>query len=387
MPDVTFQTCARPGRPLLALAALLAALLAAPRPLYSDPAPLRTTSADAALLALTASLTFDAETPPAAPDRHALRATVAPYQVRLAVDKNAVHPLSGPVAVRDERRLGSPGRMLRLVSLAPPEPAEVAAAPAAVPAEPTRTVAAVKKTSPATRSSAQSTPSLPRQPAPREVAAATAPGRTILVAGDSLSIYLADALRPLLGTRPGTAFNARGKVSSGLARPDFFDWEREMAALATARPDTVVIMIAANDNKTMTRPDGVKVAFGRPGWNAEYARRVRRLVALARSGNPQALIYWVGAPVMADARLNADVATINAVIAKEIAVLPGCRFVDVWRTLADASGHYARVLPAPGGPRTARTPDGVHLTAYGARLLAHAALGAMSPAVAELTRP
>ena len=381
MPDVTFQTSARPGRPLLALAALLAALLAAPRPLYSDPAPLRANVADDALLALTASLTFDAKTPPTAPDRHALRATVAPYQVRLAVDKNAVHPLSGPVAVHDDRRLGSPGRMLRLISLAPPEPA-VAAAP-----EPARAVAAVKKTSPARLSSAQPAPSLPRQPAPQEVAAATAPGHTILVAGDSLSIYLADALRPLLGTRPGTAFNARGKVSSGLARPDFFDWEREMAALAKTRPDTVVIMIAANDNKTMTRPDGVNVTFGRPGWNAEYARRVHRLVALARSGNPQARIYWVGAPVMADARLNADVAIINAVIAKEIAALPGCRFVDVWRTLADASGHYARALPAPGGPRTARTPDGVHLTAYGARLLAHAALGAMSPAVAELARP
>ena len=58
-------------------------------------------------------------------------------------------------------------------------------------------------------------------------------------------------------------------------------------------------MIATNDNKTMTRPDGSRVAFGRPGWDAEYARRVRRLVELARTGNPAARVYWIGAPVMA----------------------------------------------------------------------------------------
>ena len=80
-------------------------------------------------------------------------------------------------------------------------------------------------------------------------------------------------------------------------------------------------------------------------------------------------------------------AAINAVIAKELDKLPGCRFVDVRRTLADAGGHYAKALPAPGGTRTIRTPDGVHLTAYGAKLLAHAALASMSPTVAALGKP
>ena len=86
---------------------------------------------------------------------------------------------------------------------------------------------------------------------------------------------------------------------------------------------------------------------------------------------------------MANPQLNADVAAINAVIRRQVAALPGCRFVDVWPTLADAAGHYTPYKVAPGGRRTTRTPDGVHLTSYGARLLADACLASM---LADLPR-
>ncbi len=404
MPNAKPTTFPRRGRWPLAALALTAALFVSPRPTHPGlapavpPAPFP--AGEDALRALVADLDLDETHGQAAerPDGHALRQAVATYAVRLAVDKSAVHPLSGPVAVRTDDRLGAPGRPLRLVSLAPDELAESAqAAPpvvetAAAPrpeTPPATKIATVAVKNPTTTPAVAPIPekSAPRQPEKTPAPVVTAAGRSILVAGDSLSIFLADALRPMLAGRPGTAFAARGKVSSGLARPDFFDWEREMTAVATAnRPDVVVIMIATNDNQTLTRPGGGKVAFGRPGWDAEYARRVRKLVELARQDNPQARVYWIGAPVMADAKLNADVAAINAVIARQIDALPGCRFVDVRRTLADAGGHYAKVLPAPGGPRAARTADGVHLTPFGAKLLAHAALASMSPTMAALEK-
>lgn len=404
MHDAISTSTRRPGKRLLALAALLAVLVGAPRPthpgLAPTPLPRSVASNHDDLQTLVASLDLEeAKDILPGPDNHVVRLAVSPHMVRLAVDPRAVHPLSGPVAVRQNEHLGSPGRPLRLVSLAPAAPASPEPQPAAAPANTPAPVAtpqvAVKNTSPPLVRPAPPVPGsivakLAAAPAPLTVAAKSvaAPGRSILVAGDSLSIDLAEALRPLLSGRPGAAFTARGKVSSGLARPDFFNWEREMTALAaTSRPDTVLVMIATNDNQTLSRPDGKKVAFGRPGWDEEYARRVRRLVELARQGNPGARVYWIGAPVMADAKLNADVAAINAVIARQIAALPGCRFIDVSRTLADAAGRYVPALPAPGGPRAARTKDGVHLTPFGAKLLAHATLASMSPAVAELERP
>uniref|UniRef100_I2Q737 Uncharacterized protein n=1 Tax=Desulfovibrio sp. U5L TaxID=596152 RepID=I2Q737_9BACT len=412
----------RPGRGLLALAALAAVLLGAPRPTHPGLPPLAlprpATPLDDELRALVANLDLSGkpDAAPAGPDRHALRRGVTPYTVRFTVDPQAAHPLSGSVAVDQDRHLGAPGRTLRLVSLAPadtgpqppaaprvavknmppeadrdvtPETSPPVVADARPPARPGPAPApALAVASAAAPIAATPTPIQATSPVAVPAAVAppvAAPGRSILVAGDSLSIFLAEALRPLLAGRPGASFAARGKVSSGLARPDFFNWEREMAALAaSSRPDTVLVMIATNDNQTLTRPDGRKLAFGRPGWNEEYARRVRRLVELARQGNPDARVYWIGAPVMADPGLNADVAAINTVIARQLAALPGCRFVDVSRTLADAAGHYAPALPSPAGPRTARTPDGVHLTPFGAKLLAHAALASMSPAVAAL---
>ncbi len=382
MPHAT--TKSRTGRrhPWLALAAAASLLAAVPGVGHSQPPPGTSPDQREELRELLAAIAKDepqeTEQSPQLPDGHALRAMVTPNAVRLAVDRAAVHPLSGPVAVRRDMRLGSMGRNLRLVSLGAPEPAVQAAPPSpAVSPAPARTPApmvVVKNPSPPL-------PTIAPRPA-------SVSGRSVLVAGDSLSISLADALRPLAAARPDTAFASRSKISSGLACPGFFDWEREMAALSQQhRPDTVVVMIATNDNKTMTRPDGKMVAFGRSGWDAEYARRVRRLVELARLGNPQARVYWMGAPVMADPRLNADVAAINAIIARQIDALPGCRFVDVSRTLADAAGRFAAALPAPGGLKTVRARDGVHLTPFGAKLLAHAAMASMSPTVAELERP
>lgn len=386
----------------LVLAALVAtaSLLAVPRPTHPEPVPTApavagTIPGQDGLCRLIASLDLGRPEPVTpSPDRHALRRQVTPFAVRLVVDPAATHPLDGRLTVR-QTHLGGPAKPWRLVSLAlPPVDPEPAAQPVATQAaapEPEKTLPAVASAAPQPVAVKNpSTPPTPPRAAPvRPLAQAPSspPGRSVLVAGDSLSIFLADALRPLLAGRPGTTFAAKGKVSSGLARPDFFDWEREMARQSAAtRADTVLIMIATNDNQTLTRPDGAKVAFGRPGWEAEYTRRVRRLVELARSGNSRARIYWIGAPVMADARLNADVAAINAILARQVASLPGCRFVDVSRTLADAKGRYAPSLSISGGTRPIRTKDGVHLMPYGARLLAEACLASMSPTLAALGR-
>jgi hypothetical protein len=406
----------RPRRPAAALALALAALLAAPALTHPGLAP----PPDPGRPSLAA--VFDATDPT---PNAALIAAVTPHVVRLPVDKAARHPLDGRLAVRRGEPLGSRASALRLVRLPDPDTAALAALEASPPvktpspaapaptAKPVAILAATSPTAPAgtalppatpqpaapLRAAAPAAQAAPAQPVPpTKVAAsaappapaqlAAAPGKRILVAGDSLSLFLADALRPMLAGRPQTAFASRGKVSSGLARPDFFNWDREMAALAAAHaPDTVIVMIATNDNQTLTRPDGTKVAFGRPGWDAEYARRVRRLVEIARSTNPSARVYWLGAPVMADPKLNADVAAINAVIARELAALPGCRYIDVSRTLADPAGRYAQAKITPDGPKTTRTKDGVHLTPFGAKLLANAALASLGPNLAALSKP
>ncbi|MHC1790428.1 SGNH/GDSL hydrolase family protein [Solidesulfovibrio sp.] len=399
MPKTETATRTRRHRPLLAIAAAWAVLVAGPRTTHPGLAPPPPTDS---LAALVAALAQPPASPPSALEIHSVRAAVAPHDVRLPVDKNARHPGHVPVAVSHDIRLGSPARALRLATVPGVEPEPVTVAVAVAPPVPARPQPDVKTPSPGRAAPApaqvEARPKAQTPPPAQARAQAKAPiankapaaffGKTILVAGDSLSLFLADALRPMLANRPQTAFASRGKVSSGLARPDFFNWEREMASLAAAnRPDTVIIMIATNDNQTMTRPDGSKVAFGRPGWDAEYSRRVNRLVELARKPNPAARIFWLGAPVMADPKLNADVAAINSVIARALAATPGCRFIDVSRTLADAAGRYTPAKATADGLRATRTKDGVHLTPFGAKLLASATLASLGPNLAALPTP
>ena len=58
----------------------------------------------------------------------------------------------------------------------------------------------------------------------------------------------------------------------------------------------------------------------------------------------------------------------------------GCHFIDTWTPFADNQGHFARQAKdgASGEIVAIRTPDGVHLTESGSRLLAGQVLQALS---------
>jgi hypothetical protein len=317
--------------------------------------------------------------------RNAVRLPVSPHAVRLAVDKTALHPQDHPLPVRRQARLpgAAPGiRAERVFAVnepdlppaAPPAfPAAQAAAPASVSVPgPASGAARPASVAPTGVAAAQAAIPVPSRPAPPGVS-----GRgSLLVVGDSLSISLADVLERRLARIPGLAFARLGKVSSGLARPEFFDWEKNMAEMAAkSHPDVVVIMIGANDNKSLRLDSGRTVHFGSPGWAVEYRRRAARLVEIARSNNPAARIVWLGAPVMADPSLARDMPAINAALAEEMRRLPGCRFVDVWPVLAGPNGGFAEFLDA----RTRlRAKDGVHLAPAGAARLADACLAALA---------
>jgi len=209
----------------------------------------------------------------------------------------------------------------------------------------------------------------------------SAPAHTVAVIGDSLSIGLGKEMERVFATRQDVAFTRLGKVSSGLAKPEFFDWEKSAARMASSlEPDVVVIMIGANDNKNILTEDGRTIYFTDPGWDAAYAARAALLVDACRSHKPQAKIYWVGAPVMADAVLARDVTRINAALAAMCAGKQGCTYIDTWNILADGEGRFAAMAAQPTGELAAiRLDDGVHVTPAGSRLLAARCLETILP--------
>lgn len=198
------------------------------------------------------------------------------------------------------------------------------------------------------------------------------PGAAWIV-GDSLSIALADPLESLLKQSGSGEIVKLGKVSSGLCRPDFFDWNAALSALAAkSTPARAHIMLGANDDKPMRLADGRTAAFMTPLWKREYQARMEALFAIIRRASPRADIAWVSVPVMADARFDADMLRLNGHITA-VCRENGVRFLDVRPALADESGRFTLEKTAAGRIVKIRTPDGVHITPAGGRLLAQAA--------------
>jgi len=206
---------------------------------------------------------------------------------------------------------------------------------------------------------------------------------SLMVVGDSLSISLAEQMEFNLSQATRLSFAKLGKVSSGLARPDFFDWDRHMEEMAARnRPDAVVVMIGANDNQHLRQADGSLIYFGTPEWDRAYAAKVRRVVDTCRRYNPKATIFWMGAPVMASQALSQDLRHINALVAAVMERNRDCHYVDTWRLFSGQSGEFVRAKAEVAGGQPLRARDGIHLTPAGAQALAETCLNALGRQVA-----
>lgn len=187
----------------------------------------------------------------------------------------------------------------------------------------------------------------------------------VYVAGDSFVDWLGYDLADY-GKKDGYITTLLdSKISSGLARPDYFDWPARIAQAMAGdpRPEAVVFFVGANDY-TDLRVDSGTLARGTPEWSAEYRKRAAALMDTVGRGGAQ--LYWVGQPIMRDKARSRVAADINAAATAEAAKRPWIHFIDTWSMLVDADGNYAAFLPgADGEPVQVRQSEGIHLTRTG----------------------
>ena len=70
----------------------------------------------------------------------------------------------------------------------------------------------------------------------------------------------------------------QGRESTGLARPDYFDWTAQLRVdVQRFRPDIIVAMLGGNDFQDLVVPGRPSVRrFWVDQWNALYRQRVSR---------------------------------------------------------------------------------------------------------------
>lgn len=195
------------------------------------------------------------------------------------------------------------------------------------------------------------------------------------VGGDSMAQVFGQSL---VGIGDGTGFVTSEldyKISTGLSRPDVFDWPRELAAIVSRAkgPEVLVIVFGANDSQGLKTPDGAIFQPESDGWRTEYRRRVAGTMDIVRG--PNRLVVWVGQPVMRDERFSRRLLEVNAIFREEAVGRPGVLFFDSWELFVDASGHYSPFIrDADGNEEDMRQADGIHLTRAGGNRLATAVL-------------
>jgi uncharacterized protein len=193
----------------------------------------------------------------------------------------------------------------------------------------------------------------------------------ILVVGDSFAADLGLGLgRTLDQSRYSIAID--GRPSTGLTRPDYFDWGAQFPTdLARYRPELVVVMIGGNDFQNLFL-DGRFISYFRSAeaWQYLYALRVDRVMNEAVAAG--ARVVWVGLPVVGSSKgLSQAVRRFDGIFEQEAVSRPSVMYVDDWQLFTNASGQYSAYIRTPNGDiQLMRSPDKVHLTLTGNEYLA-----------------
>ena len=231
-------------------------------------------------------------------------------------------------------------------------------------------------------SSGESAPGVttPAEPEPAKPAFTPNKKLKVWVAGDSLAITPGQSIARIL---PATKVvrvvgEVDGVVSSGLERPDLFNWFTHIPKeIKRLDPDVVVLTFGANDDHGyMTGlPEGVEVDdFGTEAWVKEYRRRVGGIMdAASRDGR---LVVWIGVPITRSPDQSKRYRVLNTIYQTEAAKRPGrVIFINTYQMFRDENGNYTDYLPnAKGELVHVRAPDGVHYQPAGGDMIAREVL-------------
>lgn len=162
----------------------------------------------------------------------------------------------------------------------------------------------------------------------------------------------------------------QGQISTGLARPDYFNWPARMAYIVdNYRPDLTLVMIGENDNQSLQTPEGgLDTAIGTVEWTNAYEARVERFAKIATSEGGH--LIWIGLPIQRDHARWAFVQRQNAIFEAVADRLPNVAYFDSWDTFANGSGDYTAYYRDGNQVELIRADDGIHFNGTGYAVLA-----------------
>lgn len=192
-------------------------------------------------------------------------------------------------------------------------------------------------------------------------AADTKPGThdklVIAVVGDSLADGMWGGLYRQLQGNSGAELVRGARNSIGFTGADLTDLIDKAFA---ARPaQALVMMIGANDRRTIFVGRQPKAQLGTPNWIALYRGRVERF--MDHAAKRKVPLVWILLPVMRDATATRDAKLVNEIVTKAAESHPNVALVETASLTSDDKGKYiAHFADLKGHKRLMRASDGVH---------------------------
>jgi uncharacterized protein len=196
----------------------------------------------------------------------------------------------------------------------------------------------------------------------------------VVVVGDSLAqglgFYMERVLSPNL-----VRVSSQGRISTGLARPDYFNWPAEMQRIENVfHPDLVIVMLGENDHQSLLTPQGqLDTATNTSAWPNAYAHRVREFIHIAVDNGSH--VVWAGLPAISDTSRWDYIRQVDGIYARVAIRTPNAAYLDTFAMFTTPSGRYTPFMRINGKVVPVREADGIHFTAAGYQLLARAAVG------------
>lgn len=199
--------------------------------------------------------------------------------------------------------------------------------------------------------------------APVPIVAPTAP-IAYWYGGDSLSQGMGRSLERLAEADHGSTVSGKGVISTGLARPDVFDWSSAIGqAIGQTKINVAVVLLGANDTQSLQSGDRT-FEFGTPEWTNEYRDRIDALMTQADRGSVH--LVWVGLPPVRQGSLEKQLRIIDDVFRSVATRHRNTTYLDLRRAFGSDDGGYDPYCHDDSSSQVlCRSNDGVHFTDTG----------------------
>ncbi len=198
--------------------------------------------------------------------------------------------------------------------------------------------------------------------------APTRPERLMMIGASSIQYYLGAELERRMETYADVEVLRYGKLSTGIARPDVFDWNEKAAELRDQfHPDVTFALFGGNDCQIMLLRDGSRASFNKPNWIEEYDWRLGNLLEVLQKDGSSAVM--MGMPNMRSEEFSGRIEQINMIIETSTTTRGGL-FIPSWDLSSNWKGEYRETVFFQGRSASMRLPDGIHYTRHGGEYIA-----------------